>query len=51
LGKVLLKYDKMLLELIIPEQRVVIVGRIIDDTAAKLSGGCSDDQSEGEQER
>jgi hypothetical protein len=51
LGKVLLKYDKMLLELVIPEQCVVIVGRIVHDTASELSGGCPDGQSEGEQER
>ena len=51
MGKVLLKYDKVLLELVIPEQRIVIVGRIVHDTAAKLSGGCADDQSKSEQER
>jgi hypothetical protein len=51
LDKVLLKYGQVFLELVIPEQGVVIVGRIVHNAAAELSGGCPDNQREGEQER
>jgi hypothetical protein len=46
LGVALLQLNQVLLELVVAEQRVVIVRRVVDDSATELSGGSDNAQSQ-----
>src|SRR6266436_9898045 len=49
LGVALLQLREMLLQLIVPEQGVVIVGWVVHDTAPELCGSSTDSQAQDEQ--
>ena len=46
LGVALLQLNEVLLELVVAEQRVVVVGRVVDDPASELRGSGADAQSQ-----
>ena len=47
-GVVLLELNEVLLELVVAEQRVLVIGRVVDDSAPELRGGGADAQSQHE---
>ncbi len=48
-GVALLQLNKVLLELVVAKQRVLVVGWVVDDSAAELRGRGTDAQSHDEQ--